>query len=1165
MKTFITRAIVAIRSIGDQGEFDKGVAAYKHHYYSKARMHLLPLASRGHANAQYYMGLLFANGEGVDQDYEIAIKWYRRAAEQDHSDAQSQLGTIYFEGKFVAQDFKEAIKYWIGAAGHGNEVALYGLGVLYDGGGGKSVRRDSSKALKCYKLAADKGYAPAQLKLGWKYHSGESVLQNAVEANRFFRMAADQGSVQAQCALADRYRIGVGDVAKPREAFGLYRAAAEQGYSAAQFGFAEMHTDNVVVPPNYMEARSWYRKAAEQGHVKAQSKLGQMYIDGRWITQSYSEGLKWIRLAADQGDSEAQNYLGWLFAYGRFVEKSSVDAEKWYRLAADQGNMYAQDNLGQFLLYDPDIPKDDTQAAKWLQMAVDQGCVSAQCHLGFLYNSGRGVPMDKLRAIDLFRKSAEQGYAASESQLFLAYFGGQGGVDQDKKEGLMWLHRAAEHGYAPAQNNLGWIYHEGDDLPKDLAAAAKWFLCSAEQGNSYGQNNLGAMYERGNYFEQSDVEALKWYRLVVAQGSLLDTDRLSSHFLPEQLSEKCRGRTTSNGSCEPKIDKKNVLLTTTTLKELKRLKHLESKISLDAEKNRNPVAAVAHSDSTKIDMILDKEFSKVVGLHSVKDEIRRQASFLEIQKLRLAQGLPSSSPSRHLVFLGSPGTGKTTVARIIARLYFEMGLLKKEQLVEVDRSHLVAPYLGQTAAKTRVIIESALDGVLFIDEAYTLARGADSDYGKEAIDTLLKLMEDHRDRLVVIVAGYENEMGIFLSSNPGLASRFNRHLHFENYSPEDLLMVLNGLCVEHGFSIDSSLGPALMAVFSREIKAQRERFGNARYIRNLFERSTQSQAHRLVAAGSSRQSQSLEIITIGDLEEALGERLTMLDPTVDLIADGLTDLDALVGLLAVKNDIRQLMNVSKVQKMRAAQGLKSSTSVSHHLVFTGNPGTGKTTVARLIARLYFAIGILPTANVLEVDRASLVGGYLGETAIKTTEVVRKALGGVLFVDEAYSLTANSDIPGGDAYGRESIDTLLKLMEDFRDQFVVIVAGYTGPMHDFLDSNQGLRSRFNRYIDFPDYDADELVDIFRRLCDRDDYVLDEDSMNFLSNTVKNMKNLEQTQGNGRFVRNFYERTIELQAHRIATEKSSSRIDLQNISSIDMSMAMRALQLSQSPPQ
>lgn len=277
-------------------------------------------------------------------------------------------------------------------------------------------------------------------------------------------------------------------------------------------------------------------------------------------------------------------------------------------------------------------------------------------------------------------------------------------------------------------------------------------------------------------------------------------------------------------------------------------------------------------DSVVINPVLDtdpyQELEDLIGLESVKQEVKSLANFVKLQKQRQQKGLKTPKLSYHLVFTGSPGTGKTTVARIVARIYKDLGILKKGHTVETDRSGLVAEYVGQTATKTNEIVDSALNGVLFIDEAYALVpEGNGQDYGQEAISTLLKRMEDDRDKLVVIIAGYTNEMKRFIDSNPGLQSRFNRYINFPDYSAQELVKIFHMYMKKNQYTISDEADTLLKEKLDYAVEHKDRNFGNARYVRNVFEKAIQMQANRLEGKSNLSDRQLTEI-TASDIERS---------------------------------------------------------------------------------------------------------------------------------------------------------------------------------------------------------------------------------------------------------------------------------------------------------
>ena len=471
----------------------------------------------------------------------------------------------------------------------------------------------------------------------------------------------------------------------------------------------------------------------------------------------------------------------------------------------------------------------------------------------------------------------------------------------------------------------------------------------------------------------------------------------------------------------------------------------------------------------------------LTGLDEVKAQVRAFVAKAQVDERRRRKGLPVADVGWHMVLTGNPGTGKTTVARLLGELFKTLGVLSKRTVTEAAPADFIAKYVGQTEAKTRSLIKGAVGGVLFIDEAYGLAsQGGRYDYQREALTVLVAEMENQRADLVVLAAGYGPEMHEFLSSNPGLQGRFAHTLHFPDFDDSALEEVFRGLVAEQALCLAEDADRGLSAAIGRIPRGPV--FANARAARTLFEQTLVRQSAR-VAADAEADLQEVRLADIPGGVAAAGL-------AAGEAGTSTATLEGLVGLAPVKAQITNIVNLARVACLQREAGMSVGALPVGHMVFSGNPGTGKTTVARLLGRVLAEQGALSRGHLVVASRADLVGGYIGQTAIKTQAVFERAIGGVLFIDEAYALTPSDS---GRDFGHEAIATLLPLMEEHAAHVVVIFAGYTEPMRRLLGSNPGLRSRIARVVEFPDYDDAELALIAVQALERDGFEVSGDAL------------------------------------------------------------------------
>jgi SpoVK/Ycf46/Vps4 family AAA+-type ATPase len=537
------------------------------------------------------------------------------------------------------------------------------------------------------------------------------------------------------------------------------------------------------------------------------------------------------------------------------------------------------------------------------------------------------------------------------------------------------------------------------------------------------------------------------------------------------------------------------------------------------------------------------ELDNLTGLQNVKKHIRDQITLINFNKMRKEQGVEDDSHfSLHSVAIGNPGTGKTTVMRLLGKIYHKLGLLTKGHVVEVDRVDLVGEYIGQTAPKTQKQIDEARGGILFIDEAYSLARsGEDSrDYGKEVIELLIKEMSDGPGNIAIFVAGYPKEMNAFIDSNPGLKSRFSQYFSFDDYLPEELFDIGLSIAKRLKLSMDDSAQFTLKEELTDAFRSRDKNFGNARFVEGVINKAKMNMALRLmqVENKSTLSKELLSTIAKEDIDKVFADRnrkKLKLPVNESELQASLSELNELIGMSNIKTEIDELVRLIKYYNEIGKDVLNK---FSLHTILTGNPGTGKTTVARILGKIFKALGILERGHLVEVDRENLVAGYIGQTAIKTAEKIDEAMGGVLFIDEAYALSEGKGTQHD--FGGEAISTILKRMEDNRGNFLVFAAGYTDNMNEFLTSNPGLNSRFDKKLHFEDYGADEMLQIAIHQLKKEDLIATQEAQDYLKNYFDDLyKNRDKFFGNARTVRQTISEAVKNQNLRMANIAAAQR--------------------------
>jgi len=519
----------------------------------------------------------------------------------------------------------------------------------------------------------------------------------------------------------------------------------------------------------------------------------------------------------------------------------------------------------------------------------------------------------------------------------------------------------------------------------------------------------------------------------------------------------------------------------------------------------------------------------------------KKSNKINISRLNLDRGKHPLPPNFniHLALKGNPGTGKTTVAKLISEIYRDAGILELGHTLKVTRDDLVGRFVGDTAIKTKAKIEQAMGGVLFIDEAYTLIQGGENDYGRESLNTILEAMSDRNGQFSVIMAGYPDEIDKVIASNDGFESRFGNILTIDDFEPEVLEKIFRNTCRDYfqPIMLDAELDKALPGFFKEVCSNKEKKFGNARVVKETI--FGEMVKHILPGADGIRIAKKEHF---PDKYRKYFE-LSEADPAI------LNELEELIGLENVKTRINELILDKKMQKKRAQATGKDESNIKYepgHYIFAGNPGTGKTTAADMMAAQLKRIGLLKTDKIVKCSASDLSKGHIGGTEVNTIKIIQEAIdkGTVCFIDEAHQLADEH------SYGKQALNSIIPFVSRHEKEFSLIFAGYADAIENIFKTDRGLRRRFE-IITFEDYDPQELTSIFYFMAEKDDLAVSPDARPVLSDLFQMIYDCKSSDfGNAGTIKQILKITRTNMNKRLRTIKSPTKDDLLTILVVDI---------------
>lgn len=557
-----------------------------------------------------------------------------------------------------------------------------------------------------------------------------------------------------------------------------------------------------------------------------------------------------------------------------------------------------------------------------------------------------------------------------------------------------------------------------------------------------------------------------------------------------------------------------------------------------------------NSDNNSIKSLFE-EFDNLVGLHNLKQSLRDFISYLEFVKERKAKGIETNENiSANCIFLGNPGTGKTTVARILGRFFKAIGLLKNGHVVEVDRASLIGEYIGETAQKTEKVINQALGGILFIDEAYSLKRDKNSnDFGQEAIDIILKRMEDYKDKFFVIAAGYPELMEKFINSNPGLKSRFTHHFYFDDYNSSELAEIFKIFSEKEKYSFNEDAEKFLIEKLDSLIDNTDGSFGNARFIRNLFSETKIELSKRYhLLEDEEKDFYSLNTILISDIQSAwlnINNRNNSVVKSNEKIDRYVNEINNLVGLSSVKTTFNRIIASIKVDKLKSEKSI-SSVHKTYNSIFIAEPGSGTSTVARLFAKSLFASNKLSKGQLIEIDSSLFSGLSKLDAYLTMDELFKKLSGNVILVNDV-----TASLQCLKHFSDSLLQYFLKKLYLMNDEVTAILSGTREEIEIIIESFPVLESQFPNKFEFEPYTNRQLLEIALSICQKKNYQLDEGAWQQLLELIDEMRQGKNRNFyNARSIKELLNRAISIQEDRILSMPNIQGSDLMTITYDDL---------------